>query len=106
MTASRITLPCPSIASLVLSAVSWSTAGRLKKREANKPAIQGISILSTQFGESQPHIVLQAVRGRGGVAGILCGNLPCGCDLVDALAGFLRCFHIVQEFAIKGHILP
>src|SRR5205809_3490716 len=105
MTASRITLPCPSIASLVLSAVSWATTGRLKKTEANKPAIQRISILSTQFGVSQPHIVLQAVRIRGGVAGILCGNLPCGCDLVDALPGFLRCFYIVQECAIEIHVL-
>src|SRR2546426_6354508 len=100
MTASCIRLPCPSMASLVLRAVSWATTGRLKKTEANKPAIQRISILSMQFGVSQSHIVLQAIRIWGGVARILCGNFPGGCDLVDALACFLRCFHIVQEFAI------
>src|SRR5262249_44139233 len=46
MTASCMALPCPSMASFVLSAVSWATAGRLKKTPANKAAIQRISILS------------------------------------------------------------
>src|SRR5262245_22404496 len=105
MTASRTTLPCPSTASLVLSTASWATAGRLKKTKTTRPAIQRISLLSMQFGVSQSHIVLQAGRVWDGVAGILCGNLPCGCDLVDTLAGFLRCFHIVHEFAIEVHVL-
>src|SRR5262245_14421829 len=45
MTASCMALPCPSIASFVFSAVSWATAGRLNNTEANKAAIQRISIL-------------------------------------------------------------
>src|SRR5512132_2199902 len=42
ITASCMALPCPSTASLVLSAMSRATAGRLKKTETNKPAIQRI----------------------------------------------------------------
>src|SRR6266568_7573183 len=59
----------------------------------------------SRFGKSQSCIVLQAIRVYRGIARIFCGHLPGGCDVVNALAGSLRCLHVAQEFAIESDVL-